>query len=330
MPMDMAAIGVLGSVPGQSRLAAVGCDDVWRLVLALRQCVDAADPLQAGAPWALRRGIEGWGLASQDAAEVVADPVRRTLRWRGCEPDRQADAILDLHLEHALSARAPGCVVAILGQSLDGFIATRNGDSRYINGKESLVHLHRLRALSDAVLVGIGTALADEPRLTTRHVAGPSPVRIVLDPRARLPHDSGLLHDGAAPTFVVRGSAEGAGEARLSDQAVEIRLPALHGSIAPRAVIEALAMRGLTRLLIEGGGVTVARFLEAGAIDRVQLAVSPLILGGGRPALPVTPALRLDHALRPVSRSFGLGGDVLFDLRFGCAAGDDADAREIC
>jgi riboflavin-specific deaminase-like protein len=205
--------------------------------------------------------------------------------------------------------------VAILGQSLDGFIATRQGQSRYINGDDSLVHLHRLRALSDAVVIGVATAVADGPRLTTRHVPGPDATRVVIDPRARLPADSGLLRDGAAPTLIVHaGNGREASETRLSALASILHLPADGGGIAPARLVAALAARGLTRLLVEGGGVTVGRFLEAGLLHRLQLAVSPLILGAGRPALPVAPVERLDEALRPACRHYRMGEDVLFDL----------------
>src|SRR5438270_2681906 len=81
-------------------------------------------------------------------------------------------------------------VVGQIGQSIDGRIATVTGHSKYINGPAGLAHLHRLRALVDAVLVGIGTAVADNPQLTVRRVAGPSPARVVLDPRGRLPPDA--------------------------------------------------------------------------------------------------------------------------------------------
>jgi riboflavin-specific deaminase-like protein len=333
MPMGVAGDRTWRAAEMAARVSSaptVGTEDVWRLLLMLRRRVDARGAWPDGPAWTLCRDAGAWVSVSDSAAEVVVDSLGRTLRWCRCEPDPPAAQIVDLHLDHALSRWAQGCVLAILGQSLDGFIATHDGDSRYINGEESLVHLHRLRALSDAVLVGIGTALADEPRLTTRHVVGPNPVRVVLDPRGRLPARSGLLHDGAAPTLVIRGTPGAITEHRLSDQAVEVCLPAKDGSIAPSAVIAALAGRGLNRLLIEGGGVTVGRFVEAGLVDRVQLAVSPVILGSGRPALPVTPAARLDQALRPASRSFGLGSDVLFDLRFPRVAADAALAREIC
>ena len=92
------------------------------------------------------------------------------------------------------------------------------------------------------------------------------------------------------------------------------QLPVTAAGIDPALVLAVLAERGLTRVLIEGGGCTVGRFLEAGLLDRLQLAVSPLILGGGRPALPVSPARRLEEALRPPSRCHIMGEDVLFDL----------------
>src|SRR3954470_14954193 len=94
-------------------------------------------------------------------------------------------------------------VVAQIGQSLDGRIATETGHSHYINGPEALAHLHRLRALVDAVVIGIGTALADNPQLTVRRVAGPQPARVVIDARGRLPSGAKLLAADGARRLVV-------------------------------------------------------------------------------------------------------------------------------
>src|SRR5436305_12083667 len=94
-------------------------------------------------------------------------------------------------------------VVGQIGQSIDGRIATVTGHSKYINGPAGLAHLHRLRALVDAVLVGIGTAIADNPQLTVRRCAGPSPARIVLDPRGRLPPDSQVLVEDGIRRLVI-------------------------------------------------------------------------------------------------------------------------------
>src|SRR5437868_5657265 len=94
-------------------------------------------------------------------------------------------------------------VVGQIGQSIDGRIATVTGHSKYINGPAGLAHLHRLRALVDAVLVGIGTAVADNPQLTVRRCEGPSPARIVLDPRGRLPPDARVLAEDGVRRLVI-------------------------------------------------------------------------------------------------------------------------------
>jgi diaminohydroxyphosphoribosylaminopyrimidine deaminase / 5-amino-6-(5-phosphoribosylamino)uracil reductase len=323
--MDEASGALAGGEAGPAASPApppLTVEQAWRLILALRRRVDDRDPAgEQGAPWGFRSVGREWMPAPVRAAELVLDPATGAVHPRRRALAPGAQALLDLHLDDSLRPRGQvPHVVAVLGQSLDGFIATRSGHSRYINGSESLAHLHRLRALSDAVVIGVGTALADEPRLTTRHVPGPDAVRVVIDPRGRLPASSGLLRDGAAATLVVRAATDGSAaafEARLTDQATALHLPARDRTIAPRLVLAALAARGLSRLLIEGGGVTVGRFLEAGLIDRLQLAVSPIIIGSGRPALPLDPIDRLEEALRPASRRHILGEDVLFELRFG-------------
>jgi riboflavin-specific deaminase-like protein len=322
--MDRPADAVINPADDLARpedLAPVSADDAWPLLLALRRLTDAGE--QVREPWGFCQVGQQWVQAPSRLAQLWIDRQTGHIRHARRPVTTAAKLLLDLHGRHAACARPRGHVIALLGQSLDGFIATCSGQSRYINGQESLIHLHRVRALSDAVLIGVGTALADGPRLTTRNVAGPHAVRVVLDPRGRLPASSGLLCDGAAATLVVRAADHPgpAFERAISDQATAIHLHGEDGRIAPRTVLEALAGRGLRRILVEGGGVTVGRFLEAGLVDRLQLAVAPLILGAGRPALPVPPADRLDQALRPSCSRHLMGEDVLFDLDFG-RAGD--------
>lgn len=199
-------------------------------------------------------------------------------------------------------------VIGQLGQSLDGRIATPTGESKYINGQEALRHLHRIRAEVDAVIVGVGTAIADDPQLTTRHVDGPNPVRVVIDPNARLPHDLAMLQDGAARVLVVtcpgRAVPKGA-------EALEIACSPC-GNIQPEAIVAALAARGLKRLLIEGGAETLARFLNAGAIDELHLMVAPIVLGSGKTGLNLAPIKELDQAMRPLVRTMRFtDGDML-------------------
>ena len=201
-------------------------------------------------------------------------------------------------------------VVAQLGQSLDGRIATLNGHSKYINGSSGLAHLHRLRALVDAVVIGVGTALADDPQLTVRRVAGPDPARVILDPRGRLsPGARVLAPDGARRIVITSEDTQS-----LLPAGVEVvALPATGGRIAPAAILQSLAQQGFRRLLIEGGAETVSRFLTAGCLDRLHVIVAPIILGAGRPCLSLAPIDHCDRALRPPVRAYPLGEEVLFD-----------------
>lgn len=212
--------------------------------------------------------------------------------------------------------RAPAWRLGHLGQSLDGFVATAGGRLDAINGPENLDHLHRLRALADAVIVGAGTVAADDPRLTVRRVAGDSPVRVVLDPRGELRPDHRVFQDGAAPTLQVT-LAPGEAPGRAERLVVAER----DGALSLPDLVERLAARGLKRLFVEGGGITVSRFLAAGLLDRLQLCVAPLLLGGGRRGIALPPAETVAQALRPACRCYAQGADVLFDLDLGGEAG---------
>lgn len=205
-----------------------------------------------------------------------------------------------------------------LATSLDGRIATRTGDSKWITGEEARRQAHLLRASHDAVLVGSGTALADDPALTCRlpGMAGRSPVRLVADARLRLPPTAQLARTaGALPTWVLTAAAaDPARRAALEAAGIGIIEVATgdDGSLDPRAMAQALAGRGLTRVMIEGGGRLAAAFLRAGLIDRVCWFTAPKIIGGdgmaavgdlGLDAVADAPVFR-----RPWHR--GLGGDI--------------------
>jgi diaminohydroxyphosphoribosylaminopyrimidine deaminase / 5-amino-6-(5-phosphoribosylamino)uracil reductase len=207
-------------------------------------------------------------------------------------------------------------VVGQLGQSLDGRIATNSGHSQYINCAAGLDHLHRLRALMDAVVIGVGTALADNPQLTVRRVAGPNPARVILDPHGRLRPDARVLApDGARRLVVTTPQAASA----VAGEIEVVRLAANDGHIAPAAVLVALAACGLRRILIEGGARTVSGFMSAGCLDRLHVMVAPIILGTGRAGISLAPIDRVDHALRPPTRAYPIGEDVLFDCDLSAA-----------
>ena len=218
--------------------------------------------------------------------------------------------------EPLLSLYAPLCtargfVLGHVGQSLDGQIATQSGASRYITGVENLRHMHRLRALVDAVIVGASTVEADDPLLTTRLVAGPSPVRVVIDPNLRLPLDRRLFRDKTVRTLVVC-----ADDTRANGHVGEVELVRVrreNGALPPGGIVSALAELGLDRLLVEGGGITVSRFLAARALDRLHVTIGPLFVGSGKPGIVLPGVDSMDETWRPAARRFDLGADVLFD-----------------
>lgn len=217
-------------------------------------------------------------LAREDDPLLVAAGLRE--RIGGDLVDRYAPLLL---------AGRTG-VVAQLGQSLDGCIATASGDSSFVTGDADREHLHRLRALVDAVVVGPGTVESDDPQLTVRAVEGPNPVRVVLDPRGTL-RDRAVLTDPG--TVHVRGDV----------------------ARDPRAVLDLLRGRGLRRVLVEGGGRTVTDWVAGGLVDRLFLTVAPLVVGrGGRRGLALPDVEPLRDCLRPPARRHLLGEDVCFEL----------------
>jgi riboflavin-specific deaminase-like protein len=228
-----------------------------------------------------------------------------------------ARALLDLYAPLCLAPPGRSFVVGHLGQSLDGFIATASGDSYYVTGPDNVRHLHRLRALASAVVVGAGTVARDDPQLTVRHVAGPNPVRVVLDPAARLDASRRVFTDGAAPTIVVHAAGLGA---RAPGSAEVLEVPADGVRLRLGVLLERLRERGLASVFVEGGGSTVSRFLEASLLDRLHVAIAPIVLGSGRPGLALPARERIAECLRPAHRVFTMGGDVLFDCDLRAAA----------
>ena len=286
---------------------------------------------------ALSRDIEQWPRAEAGFA-FVADRLRQvdsyaaaTLCWRpsagwrcGDRLDAAARDFLELYLPLCQPLATGTRIIAHLGQSLDGCIATHSGDSERVTGPENIRHLHRMRALSDAVIVGGGTVASDDPQLTTRLVPGPNAVRVVLDPCGRLGAGYRLFTDGAAPTLLCRS---GAVSGQVPSRAELLEFAGDGRDL--RALLKALARRGLRRLFIEGGGVTVSDFLAAGLLDRLQIAVAPVIIGRGRAGVTLPRSNAMAQALRPNARIYRMGSDVLYDFDLGASSSAESVAGGI-
>jgi riboflavin-specific deaminase-like protein len=288
---------------------------VWTLLLALAESRQADSMPLAPA---------GFKLASHGRlATTDRDDRAALLTWdeEGLHAGpNQPPPVSDLVALYApLFPAEPGSSVIVghLGQSIDAQIATQSGDSSFVNGPANIVHLHHMRALCDAVVVGARTAIADNPHLTTRLVDGNHPVRVVIDPDRRTPLELGLFNDGEAPSLLACANDRlAAGD----DPDSVIGVPRAAAGLALPELVSALQARGLRTLFVEGGGITVSRWMIARLLDRLQICVAPLFIGEGRPGLQLPAVAAMSACRRPPTRVFRLGDDLLwdFDLR-----GDD-------
>lgn len=203
-------------------------------------------------------------------------------------------------------------------QTLDGRIATTSGDSQWIGGPESLTFAHELRRDNDAILVGIGTVLKDNPRLTCRIPGGRNPLRVVLDSHLRLPAASALANTDVAPTLVYVSTGTGALGTQLATQGVQLQEVATQGGYLDLgAVLDDLGRRGIATLFVEGGAAVLTAFLAQGLADRAVVVTAPFLLGAGIEAVGDLGHRVLAQAPRPLRwRRWDLGADLATELIF--------------
>jgi riboflavin-specific deaminase-like protein len=205
-------------------------------------------------------------------------------------------------------------VVLKYAQTLDGRIATGDGDSKWISGEEERALSHALRAACDAIMVGVGTVLRDDCRLNVRLVPGASPLRVVLDSTLRTPSDALLftgLDEGAAPTLILttERSTE-ADRSRVRDLGAGIRvLPEGPGGLDLEAALHQLRAEGVRSLLVEGGAQVITSLLGAGLVDRIVVGTAPRIIGAGTEAVGDLGVLRVTDGIVLRNRSVHLTAD---------------------
>ncbi|MEI9938903.1 MAG: RibD family protein [Pseudomonadota bacterium] len=284
----------------------------WSLLRALARRASAGEAVRE------RTGVccDAAGRLEEVAierAQIVLDPNTEARFQSPLRLTASVRQLLDLYLPLCIGESSERLVLGHVGQSLDGQIATSAGASRYVTGPENIVHMHRLRSLMDAVVVGAGTVELDDPELTTRLVPGDHPTRVVIDPRLRVAHGRRLYRDGLAPTLIAcrRGRSPGDGPPRIP----LLELACENERLSLPELLSTLAARGLGRIFVEGGGVTISHFVQARCMDRLHVTICPILIGRGRPGISLPGVERLDQALRPATRRFTLGEDVLFDCR---------------
>lgn len=265
-------------------------------------------------------GIKRVVAAMTDPNPKVAGQGLARLRTAGLEVEEGLLAAEAARLnESFIKWVCTGMPFGILktGMTLDGKIATRTGNSKWITGPAARLRVHRLRDTSDAILVGIRTVLADDPELTTRlPEGGRNPVRVIVDSRARTPLTAKVASDGQAPTLIaVTADAPPENIAALAAKGAQILvLPRGETGVELRALFKALGERKLTSVLIEGGATVNAAALAANLVDKIEFFVAPKILGGATAPGPVGgqgPATLDEAVLLEDAAAEAVGEDIL-------------------
>jgi diaminohydroxyphosphoribosylaminopyrimidine deaminase/5-amino-6-(5-phosphoribosylamino)uracil reductase len=276
----------------------------------------------------LASGVGRVVVANFDPNPAVRGRGVRNLRRGGITvevagwPERKS-GLNEMHAAYTVKGRP--FVTLKAAMSADGKLATRTGRSRWISSPEARDYAHFLRSENDAILVGVGTAAADDPRLTVRPPGrkGKPVSRVVLDPDLRLPAEARLFKErGGGPVLVfARSGPDDPGRGRrmnrLRSRGAEVILvPGMRGGLDLGRVLSDLARREIAGLLVEGGGRTASAFLSAGLVDKAVLIIAPLLIGGpGAVGLwEGAGTSRLSAALRFVKTSaFRLGGDLVME-----------------
>ena len=195
-----------------------------------------------------------------------------------------------------------------IGQSLDGKIALNNGNSHYINERESIIYLHCLRSISDGVLVGVNTIIKDDPFLTTRKIMGANPIRLIIDPSLKLTNKYNIFKDNNKNIIFTNSSKR----KKLNNTTI-LKFPKKNFTLS---ISKYLRTTSLKTILIEGGPTTLSHFIDHKLINYMQFIISPTIIGSGIDSLKLKPITNLKNAIRVKNTINKLGKEIIVTLDF--------------
>ena len=195
-----------------------------------------------------------------------------------------------------------------IGQSLDGKIALLNGNSHYINDKNSISYLHSLRSICDAVVVGVNTIRKDDPLLTTRAIKGPNPQRIIIDPSLKLTNKYQVFKDGM-PNIIFTHS-------KINKKFNNTQIYKLTERNFTNLIYQNINRLGYKLVLVEGGSKTISKFLENKLLNIMQFIIAPTIIGSGINSINIEPITNLKNVIRTKNNIFKFGKEIIVSLEF--------------
>ena len=195
-----------------------------------------------------------------------------------------------------------------IGQSLDGKIALLNGNSHYINDKNSISYLHSLRSICDAVVVGVNTIRKDDPLLTTRAIKGPNPQRIIIDPSLKLTNKYQVFKDGM-PNIIFTHS-------KINKKFNNTQIYKLPERNFTNLIYQNINRLGYKLVLVEGGSKTISKFLENKLLNIMQFIIAPTIIGSGINSINIEPITNLKNVIRTKNNIFKFGKEIIVSLEF--------------
>ena len=195
-----------------------------------------------------------------------------------------------------------------IGQSLDGKIALLNGNSHYINDKNSISYLHSLRSICDAVVVGVNTIRKDDPLLTTRAINGPNPQRIIIDPSLKLTNKYQVFKDGM-PNIIFTHS-------KINKKFNNTQIYKLPEKNFTNLIYQNINRLGYKLVLVEGGSKTISKFLENKLLNIMQFIIAPTIIGSGINSINIEPITNLKNVIRTKNNIFKFGKEIIVSLEF--------------
>ena len=197
-------------------------------------------------------------------------------------------------------------LIGQIGQSLDGKIALNNGNSHYINEKESILYLHCLRAVCDGVLVGVNTVIKDNPLLTTRKIKGSSPVRLIIDPSLKLSNKYKIFKDDNQNIIFTNSNKQ-----KKINNTLIVKFPKKNFT---NNIFKYLKKTSFKNILVEGGPTTLSNFIEMKLLNYMQFIISPTLIGSGIDSLKLKPITNLKNAIRVENKISKLGKEIVMTL----------------